>query len=46
MGKYCRIVLVLVAVAAIAMVGGCSKCGFWLDEWLNAPKSCKGDLPK
>jgi hypothetical protein len=28
------------------MVGGCSKCGFWLDEWMNKPaKSCKGDFP-
>jgi len=26
---------------------GCSKCGFWLDEWLERPaQSCKGDLPK
>ena len=27
-------------------LGGCSKCGFWLDEWMNKPaKSCKGDFP-
>ncbi len=38
---------ILTSVLALGlMVGGCSKCGFWLDEWLNAPKSCKGDLPK
>ena len=28
-------------------LGGCSKCGFWLDEWMNRqPASCKGDFPK
>ena len=27
-------------------LGGCSKCGFWWDEWSNRPaKSCKGDFP-
>jgi hypothetical protein len=27
-------------------LGGCSKCGFWWDEWRQAPNSCKSDLPK
>jgi hypothetical protein len=27
-------------------LGGCSKCGFWWDEWQSQPRSCKGDLPK
>ena len=27
-------------------LGGCSKCGFWWDEWGNRPnKTCKGDFP-
>jgi hypothetical protein len=28
------------------MLGGCSKCGFWWDEWRPAPQSCKNDFPK
>lgn len=39
---------VLACIAAFGLsVGGCSKCGFWLDEWMNPPptKSCKGDFP-
>ena len=28
------------------MVSGCSKCGFWWEDWQSAPKSCKGDWPK
>ncbi len=25
------------------MLGGCTKCGFWWDDWRNEPKSCKSD---
>jgi hypothetical protein len=42
-----RIGVVACVVALGLMVGGCSKCGFWWDEWRNAPpKSCKGDFPR
>lgn len=27
-------------------LGGCSKCGFWWDEWSSKPGACKGDFPK
>ena len=42
-----RLIIVASVVAFGLMVGGCSKCGFWLDEWTNKPaKSCKNDFPK
>ena len=42
-----RLTLVASIVALGLMVSGCSKCGFWWDEWSNSqPKSCKGDFPK
>jgi len=42
-----RLTIVACVVGFGLMVGGCSKCGFWLDEWLERPaQSCKGDLPK
>jgi hypothetical protein len=47
MGK--RLAIVVCVVAFGVMVGGCSKCGFWLDEWMNRqqqPGSCKGDFPR
>ena len=27
-------------------LGGCSKCGFWWDDWQSRPGACKGDFPK
>jgi hypothetical protein len=27
-------------------LGGCSKCGFWWDEWGKGPKSCRDDIRK
>ena len=41
-----RLTLVASVVAFGLMVGGCSKCGFWWDEWQSSPRSCKGDIPK
>ena len=42
-----RLTIVASVMAFGLMVSGCSKCGFWLDEWMNSPaKSCKSDLPK
>ena len=42
-----RLTIVASVVAFGLMVSGCSKCGFWLEEWLERPaKSCKGDFPK
>ena len=36
---------ILACVLAFGLaVGGCSRCGFWWDEWQQ--KSCKGDVPK
>jgi hypothetical protein len=41
-----RLTMVASVIAFGLMVSGCSKCGFWLDEWMNRPaKSCKGDFP-
>jgi hypothetical protein len=37
----------LASIVAIGLtLGGCSKCGFWWDEWRSSPQSCKADLPK
>jgi hypothetical protein len=33
-------------LALTLLVSGCTKCGFWWDDWQAAPKSCKGDWPK
>ena len=42
-----RLTVIACVVAFGLMAGGCSKCGFWWDEWgNNRPKSCKGDVPK
>ena len=41
-----RLTIVASVVAFGLMVGGCSKCGFWWDEWQSSPRSCKGDIPK
>ncbi len=42
-----RLTILASIVAFGLMVGGCSKCGFWLDEWLERPaKTCKGDFPR
>ena len=42
-----RLTIVACIVAFGLMVSGCSKCGYWLDEWLEKPaKSCKGDFPR
>jgi hypothetical protein len=40
-------ILALILAFGLAL-SGCSKCGFWWDEWApnSAPKSCKGDFPK
>jgi hypothetical protein len=27
-------------------LSGCSKCGFWWDEWQSKPGACRGDFPK
>ena len=41
-----RLTIVASVIAFGLMLGGCSKCGFWWDEWSNRPaKSCKGDFP-
>jgi hypothetical protein len=41
-----RLTIVASVIAFGLMVSGCSKCGFWLDEWMNRPaKTCKGDFP-
>jgi hypothetical protein len=38
----------LTAMAAILAfglaLGGCSKCGFFWDDWSQAPKSCKDEI--
>jgi hypothetical protein len=47
-GMFKRLTILASVLAFGLMVGGCSKCGFWLDEWMNRqqPASCKGDFPK
>ncbi len=41
-------ILVVLSVVMLSFaLGGCSKCGFWWDEWKSSPaKACKGDFPK
>jgi hypothetical protein len=41
-----RLTIVVGLVAFSLTLGGCSKCGFWWDDWLKRPASCKGDFPK
>jgi hypothetical protein len=43
-----RLTIVTCVMAFGLMAGGCSKCGSWLDEWLNRTpaKTCKGDFPR
>ena len=41
-----RLTILTGLLAFVLMLGGCSKCGFWWDEWQSQPRSCKGDLPK
>jgi hypothetical protein len=39
--------IILTCIVSFGLaLGGCSKCGFWWDEWRQAPNSCKSDLPK
>jgi hypothetical protein len=40
-----RLTILASLVALGLSLGGCSKCGFWWDEW-QQQRSCKGDLPK
>ena len=40
-----RLTIVASIVAFGLMVSGCSKCGFWWDEWGRPAKTCKGDWP-
>ena len=41
-----RLTIVASVVALGLMVGGCSKCGFWFDEWQSRPGACKSDVPR
>jgi hypothetical protein len=41
-----RLTIVASVVAFGMMVSGCTKCGFWWDEWQSRPAACKGDFPK
>jgi hypothetical protein len=38
-----RLISALAVVALAITLAGCSKCGFWWDDW---PKSCKDDIRK
>ena len=41
-----RLTIVVCVVCFGLTVGGCTKCGFWWDDWMRKPvKSCKGDFP-
>jgi hypothetical protein len=42
--KNASIAIVLIALGLA--LGGCSKCGFFWDDWRSTPKSCQGDVPK
>jgi len=46
MDVFKRLTIVASLLALGLTLGGCSKCGFWWDEWQSSPRSCKGDLPK
>jgi hypothetical protein len=38
---------ILASLLALGLsLGGCSKCGFWWDDWRSSPDTCKSDLPK
>jgi hypothetical protein len=40
-------VSVVIAIIALGLVlGGCSKCGPFWEDWRSTPKSCQSDLPK
>ena len=41
-----RLTILTSLLALGLMLGGCSKCGFWWDEWQSRPGACKGDFPK
>ena len=41
-----RLTIVACVVCFGFTVGGCTKCGFWWDDWVKRPASCKGDFPK
>jgi len=41
-----RLTIMASLLALTLSLGGCSKCGFWWDEWQSQPRSCKGDIPK
>jgi len=37
---------ILACVVAFGLsVSGCTKCGFWWDDWRSKPATCKGDWP-
>ena len=41
-----RLTIVASIVALGLALGGCTKCGFWWDDWMHKPaKSCNGDWP-
>ena len=41
-----RLTIVACVVCFGFTVGGCTKCGFWWDDWMHKPaKTCKGDWP-
>jgi hypothetical protein len=41
-----RLTIVACVVCFGFTVSGCTKCGFWWDDWMHPPsKSCKGDWP-
>jgi hypothetical protein len=41
-----RVAVVMAVVALGIALGGCSKCGFFWEDWRTTPKSCQSDVPK
>jgi hypothetical protein len=40
-----RLTILTCLMAFGLALGGCSKCGFWWDDY-RSPGTCKSDLPK
>jgi hypothetical protein len=44
-GVFKRLTIIASVVALGLTLGGCSKCGFWWDDW-QWPRACKDERPK
>jgi PBP1b-binding outer membrane lipoprotein LpoB len=40
-----RLTIVSSVIALALVLGGCTKCGWFWDDWRSAPQTCKSDVP-